>query len=191
MLRNAIQPRHLLRGGVFAISLLSAAVLNAVDVANGYDLDGIGSGNGDRFPVSNVSWYQVVKWCNARSEMEGGTPVHTVNGSTYKSGDAAPDVNEWCSDCYPGYVGQCRGCRGGSCTQLDLCAVYDPGSVTVPDLSANYRGFRVARSIVPCPVDPIPHSGCATIYQEANWKKCDTAGTDPRRYWTPLEAASR
>jgi formylglycine-generating enzyme required for sulfatase activity len=69
-------------------------------VANnkGYDLAGVGdtypSGSGDNFPVINVSWYDVVKWCNARSEKEGLTPVYkNGNGTTYKTGEGAPTLN--------------------------------------------------------------------------------------------------
>jgi len=57
-------------------------------VANGYDdLAKVGSGTGDRYPVTDVSWYDVVKWCNAKSEKEGRTPVYLVNGATYRSGE--------------------------------------------------------------------------------------------------------
>jgi sulfatase modifying factor 1 len=62
-------------------------------VANGYDLANVGIGNGDSYPVTNVSWYQSVKWCNARSEMAGLTPVYTVNGVIYRTGNSEPDVN--------------------------------------------------------------------------------------------------
>jgi formylglycine-generating enzyme required for sulfatase activity len=65
-------------------------------VANnkGYDLAGVGAGNGDNFPVTDVSWYDVVKWCNARSEKEGKTPVYkNGNGTTYKTGKGAPTLN--------------------------------------------------------------------------------------------------
>jgi formylglycine-generating enzyme required for sulfatase activity len=62
-------------------------------VGHGYDLANVGAGNGYSFPVTDVNWYHVVKWCNARSEMEGLTPVYTVNGSTYRTGDSAPVVN--------------------------------------------------------------------------------------------------
>ena len=69
------------------------------------DLAGVGAGNGDNFPVTNVSWYDVVKWCNARSEKEGLTPVYVYNGNftyngttygngtTYKAGQTVPTVN--------------------------------------------------------------------------------------------------
>lgn len=36
----------------------------------------LGGGKGDAHPVHSVNWYEVVKWCNAKSEMEGLTPVY-------------------------------------------------------------------------------------------------------------------
>jgi sulfatase modifying factor 1 len=68
-------------------------------VANnkGYDLAGVGgaypAGSGDNFPVAYVSWYDVVKWSNARSEKEGLTPVYQVSGATYKTGQSVPTLN--------------------------------------------------------------------------------------------------
>ena len=63
-------------------------------VSNGYsDLAGVGAGNGDNFPVTDVSWYDVVKWSNARSEKEGLTPVYQVSGTTYKTGEASPTLS--------------------------------------------------------------------------------------------------
>jgi len=67
-------------------------------VANGYtDLAGVGdtypSGSADNFPVAYVSWYDVVKWSNARSEKEGMTPVYQVSGATYKTGQSVPTLN--------------------------------------------------------------------------------------------------
>ncbi|MCX6973026.1 MAG: SUMF1/EgtB/PvdO family nonheme iron enzyme [Verrucomicrobia bacterium] len=62
-------------------------------VGNGYtDLANVGAGIGDNHPVQNVSWYDVVKWCNAKSEMEGLAPVYQSNGSTYKTGESEPSV---------------------------------------------------------------------------------------------------
>ena len=73
-------------------------------VANGYsDLANVGATypkeSGDNFPVINVSWYDVVKWCNARSQKEGLTPVYHVNGSVYTNGpvpgtgESEPSIN--------------------------------------------------------------------------------------------------
>jgi sulfatase modifying factor 1 len=62
--------------------------------AKGYDLAGVGGtypeNGGDNLPVVNVSWYDVVKWCNARSEREGKTAVYQANGGVYRSGDFGP-----------------------------------------------------------------------------------------------------
>jgi formylglycine-generating enzyme required for sulfatase activity len=67
-------------------------------VANGYtDLAGVGetypAGSADNFPVVYVSWFDACKWSNAKSQMEGLTPVYTVNGTTYKTGQVAPTVS--------------------------------------------------------------------------------------------------
>jgi len=60
---------------------------------HGYsDLADVGAGSVDPYPVINVSWYDVVKWCNAKSEKEGKTPVYQVSGVTYKSGKSDPTV---------------------------------------------------------------------------------------------------
>jgi formylglycine-generating enzyme required for sulfatase activity len=49
----------------------------------------LGGGIGDTHPVHSVSWYDVVKWCNAKSEREGLTPVYYTNDArttVYRSG---------------------------------------------------------------------------------------------------------
>ncbi len=53
---------------------------------NGYDLGGVGRGSGVNFPVHSVSWEDAVKWCNAKSEMEGLSPVYYRNGAVFRSG---------------------------------------------------------------------------------------------------------
>jgi formylglycine-generating enzyme required for sulfatase activity len=59
-------------------------------VANGYtDLDGVGQGVGDNYPVTHVNWYDVVKWCNARSEKEGKVPVYKNGTAVYRTGEVS------------------------------------------------------------------------------------------------------
>lgn len=55
-------------------------------ITNGYAFDNAGSGCASNHPVHTVNWYDVVKWCNARSQKEGRQPVYTVNGAVYKGG---------------------------------------------------------------------------------------------------------
>jgi len=56
-------------------------------MVKGYDLGDIGSGSGDDHPVRDVNWYDVVKWCNARSEMDGLRPVYKAGGKVYRRGE--------------------------------------------------------------------------------------------------------
>jgi formylglycine-generating enzyme required for sulfatase activity len=65
---------------------------------NGYDITGSdGSGKGADHPVEEVTWYQCVKWCNARSEKEDLTPAYYTSSATttvYRIGDLAME-NDW------------------------------------------------------------------------------------------------
>lgn len=61
---------------------------------HGYDLNGAGRLSSPQNPVIGVSWYDALKWCNARSEMEGLTPVYEVDGAIYKTGETIPSVNQ-------------------------------------------------------------------------------------------------
>ena len=61
--------------------------------ANGYDIGSVGAGTGPNRPVTNVNWYQSLKWCNARSEQEGLDPVYKVDGAVYQSGESVPTVD--------------------------------------------------------------------------------------------------
>ena len=63
--------------------------------ANGYDIGSVGAGKADRHPVHTVSWYDCVKWCNARSQKEGRTPVYYTDAGfteVYRTGQVAPYV---------------------------------------------------------------------------------------------------
>ena len=64
---------------------------------HGYSFDNAGSGKAANHPVHTVSWYDVVKWCNARSEKEGRVPAYYTSAAqttVYRSGQV--DVqNDW------------------------------------------------------------------------------------------------
>ena len=71
-------------------------------VTNGYDFDNVGSwadganiSKGDDHPVICVSWFDCVKWCNARSEQEGKIPVYTTNGAVFRTGSNYLVDCEW------------------------------------------------------------------------------------------------
>lgn len=72
-------------------------------VAHGYAFDNAGQKGSERFgtdmPVTRVSWYDVVKWLNARSEMEGLSTAYFTDAThttVYRSGQVEltnSDVN--------------------------------------------------------------------------------------------------
>jgi formylglycine-generating enzyme required for sulfatase activity len=58
--------------------------------SHGYIFDDSGAGNAPNQPVYIVNWYDVVKWCNARSEQAGRTPTYYTSGAqttVYRTGD--------------------------------------------------------------------------------------------------------
>ena len=64
--------------------------------AHGYSFDNEGSGKGTNHPVQTINWYDMVKWCNARSQMEGRVPPYYTDAAltqVYKAGQAEPYVN--------------------------------------------------------------------------------------------------
>ena len=84
--------------------------------ANGYTFNNPGQqGSGGRRgreptdsgkfqPVTNISWYDAIVWCNAYSEKNGRTPCYSYNGETLRdsSNTAACDLAEcnWKADGY-------------------------------------------------------------------------------------------
>ncbi len=46
-----------------------------------------GPAKGADHPVSDISWFDVVLWCNARSEKEGLDPCYKVGGAVYRVGE--------------------------------------------------------------------------------------------------------
>jgi hypothetical protein len=85
---QAVQPFDI---GRFEVTWAEWQTVRAYAIANGYDLTGIGNGTASTHPVQNVNWYDVLKWCNAKSQMEGLTPVYTVNGTVFKTGQNVPN----------------------------------------------------------------------------------------------------
>jgi formylglycine-generating enzyme required for sulfatase activity len=67
--------------------------VRAWGVSRGYTDLPVGNGKAANHPVHTVSWFDIIKWCNARSEKEGLTPCYTVGGSPQRTGTATPLIN--------------------------------------------------------------------------------------------------
>jgi formylglycine-generating enzyme required for sulfatase activity len=69
-------------------------------VAHGYDIrPADGSGKATNHPVYAVTWYEAVKWANARSEKEELAPCYTVGPNVYRTGETAPNCS-WSANGY-------------------------------------------------------------------------------------------
>ncbi len=63
--------------------------VRAWGLTNGYTDLPVGYWGGTpNHPVTMISWYSAVKWCNARSQKEGLTPCYTVSSAVYKTGSS-------------------------------------------------------------------------------------------------------
>ena len=62
--------------------------VRAWGLSNGYTDLPVGGGIGPHHPVQEVSWFDAVKWCNARSEKDGLTPCYTANDGPMRTGQS-------------------------------------------------------------------------------------------------------
>jgi formylglycine-generating enzyme required for sulfatase activity len=63
-------------------------------ITHGYSFYDAGSGKAANHPVQTIDWYDCVKWCNARSEMEGRTPAYyttSTQTTVYRTGEVSVD----------------------------------------------------------------------------------------------------
>ncbi len=104
-------------------------------LAHGYEFAHQGYGKADDHPVVCVDWFDCVKWCNAKSEMEGRRPAYSYNGEVYRIGVVIPT----CSRTGRGYrlptVDEWRFAAHGG--ESSLYAVGD----TISHDKANYQGM--------------------------------------------------
>jgi formylglycine-generating enzyme required for sulfatase activity len=107
-------------------------------IVHGYSLDYAGSGKATTHPVQSIDWYDCVKWCNARSEMEGKTPAYYTDSGLslpYRSGQVAPYVNWSTGYRLPTEAEWEKAARGG------LSGQRFPWGNTISWSQANYYGY--------------------------------------------------
>jgi formylglycine-generating enzyme required for sulfatase activity len=107
--------------------------------SHGYVFTNAGAGKAANNPVQMVSWYDVVKWCNARSQQAGMTPVYyTDAGMTqvYTNGDVDAVYPNWKANGYrlPTEAEWEKAARGGSSGKRF------PWGNTISESQANYYG---------------------------------------------------
>ena len=107
--------------------------------SHGYGFDNAGAGKAANHPVQTADWFDTVKWCNARSQQAGLTPVYYTDAGltqVYTNGDLAPYVN-WAANGYrlPTEAEWEKAARGG------LSGQRFPWGNTISESQANYYGY--------------------------------------------------
>ena len=115
--------------------------------ANGYTFVWGGEGKASNHPVQMVRWWDIIKWCNARSEKEGLTPVYYTNDAqtaVYKTGevDVTNTQVKWAANGYrlPTEAEWEKAARGG------LSGYRFPWGDTISQSQANYHGNTTSYS---------------------------------------------
>jgi formylglycine-generating enzyme required for sulfatase activity len=109
----------------------------------------VGNAAASEYPVWGVSWYDAVKWCNARSEMEGLTPCYYTDESkttVYRSGqtELTNAMVKWDANGYrlPTEAEWEKAARGGAEGKR-----YPWGTDSVSHSESNYRAPNHPRDI--------------------------------------------
>jgi len=99
-----------------------------------------GEGKAVNHPVQTITWYDIVKWCNARSEKEGLTPCYTLSGMVYRTTNNSAVVCDWSANGYrlPTEAEWEKAARGG------LNGKRFPWGDTITHSKANYYSISTS-----------------------------------------------
>jgi formylglycine-generating enzyme required for sulfatase activity len=119
------------------------AAVYAYAIGNGYGFDNSGEAKAGNHPVETLNWYDCVKWCNARSQQAGLTPVYYTDAGltqVYANGEIDAVYVNWTASGYrlPTEAEWEKAARGG------LIGQRFPWGDTISWNQANYYGDPIS-----------------------------------------------
>ena len=146
--------------------------VHAWAVTHGYAFHNLGGGKGPNHPVQTLNWTDAAKWCNARSEKEGLTPVYrTAQGQVFRVGgdELRNDDVLWDGNGYrlPTEAEWEKAARGA------LAGRRFPGGDTIAHGDANYM------SSADYPYDVSPTRGYHPDYNVGGYPATSPVGSFP------------
>ena len=130
-----------------------------------------GGGKASGHPVQIVNWYACVKWCNARSQKDGLTPVYYMEAGTttvYRTGSVTNPCTWWAATGYrlPTEAEWEKAARGG------LSGKRFPWGDRIDRTRANYIGHTAGTEY-----DDSDYDGFDTRYATGNYPYTSPVGT--------------
>ncbi len=155
--------------------------------ANGYTDLSIGGGKANNHPVHTVSWFDILKWCNARSQKDGLTPVYTARGTIMKTGISGPTAN-WTANGYrlPTEAEWEKAARGGVSGKR-----YPWGTDTISQRQANYYAAWTSFGNLSGDIgyhrtydtEPFPYTSPVESFEPNGYGLYDMAGNNGEWCW--------
>ena len=155
----------------------------------GFGFVNAGSGKATNHPVQTVDWYDCVKWCNARSQQAGLTPVYYTNVSltqVYTNGETSNVFVNWTNSGFrlPTEAEWEKAARAGQ------SGLRFPWGDTISESQSNYRSnTNLSYDLGPSgfnenfAIGATPYTSPAGAFPPNAYGLCDMAGNEVQWCW--------